>query len=142
MKTCPNCNELLGDAVDRCFNCGYNFSLKRVPTQEEVDNMEKQEKERKERKEQEAIRKEQLLKELNPIYEYKVVKVLDSDDGSVSQHILENTINTYAAQGWKLSQVFTNEIGKQGKTIGVGGFGESTNSTIDEIIIVFERRAV
>ena len=25
MKTCPNCNELVGDHVTTCFNCGWNF---------------------------------------------------------------------------------------------------------------------
>lgn len=26
MKTCPNCKELLGETVDRCFKCGYSFA--------------------------------------------------------------------------------------------------------------------
>ena len=25
MKECPNCKELLGDNVSRCFNCGWDF---------------------------------------------------------------------------------------------------------------------
>ncbi len=25
MKTCPNCGELLGNGVDSCFKCGYDF---------------------------------------------------------------------------------------------------------------------
>ena len=25
LKTCPNCNELVGDHVTTCFNCGWNF---------------------------------------------------------------------------------------------------------------------
>ena len=25
MKTCPNCKELVGDNVSKCFNCGWNF---------------------------------------------------------------------------------------------------------------------
>ena len=28
MKTCPQCNELLGENVDRCFKCGYTFKAK------------------------------------------------------------------------------------------------------------------
>ena len=35
MKTCPKCKELVGDNVDSCFNCNYNFILKRVPRKEE-----------------------------------------------------------------------------------------------------------
>lgn len=36
MKTCPQCKELVGDNVDSCFNCNYNFILKRVPSYEEI----------------------------------------------------------------------------------------------------------
>lgn len=36
MKTCPKCKELVGDNVDSCFNCNYNFILKRVPSYEEI----------------------------------------------------------------------------------------------------------
>lgn len=28
MKTCPICHELLGNSVDSCFHCGYNFITK------------------------------------------------------------------------------------------------------------------
>lgn len=28
MKTCPKCKELVGDNVESCFNCNYNFILK------------------------------------------------------------------------------------------------------------------
>lgn len=28
MKTCPQCNELLGENVDKCFKCGYVFKNK------------------------------------------------------------------------------------------------------------------
>jgi uncharacterized protein YbjQ (UPF0145 family) len=38
MKTCPNCNEILGDSVNDCFNCRYSFVYKRVITQEEARN--------------------------------------------------------------------------------------------------------
>lgn len=30
MKECPNCHELVGNSVKICFNCHYDFSLKRV----------------------------------------------------------------------------------------------------------------
>lgn len=36
MKTCPKCKELVGDNVESCFNCNYNFILKRVPSYEET----------------------------------------------------------------------------------------------------------
>ena len=30
MKECPNCKELVGDNVRVCFNCNYDFLLKKV----------------------------------------------------------------------------------------------------------------
>lgn len=35
MKTCPNCGELIGDNVDSCFKCKYDFRHRRVVSQEE-----------------------------------------------------------------------------------------------------------
>lgn len=35
MKTCPKCGELVGDNVQSCFNCHYDFALHRMPTAEE-----------------------------------------------------------------------------------------------------------
>ena len=32
MKECPNCKELIGDDVNVCFNCNYNFALQRIMT--------------------------------------------------------------------------------------------------------------
>ena len=36
MKTCPNCQELLGDNITRCFSCKYDFELGRVPNEEDM----------------------------------------------------------------------------------------------------------
>ena len=35
MKTCPKCKELIGDNVNECFKCHYNFSYGRIINQEE-----------------------------------------------------------------------------------------------------------
>ena len=35
MKNCPNCDELLGDSVEVCYACRYNYKLGRVLTMEE-----------------------------------------------------------------------------------------------------------
>lgn len=41
MKTCPECGELLGDSVETCFNCSYNFNLKRKLTKNEIEEKRK-----------------------------------------------------------------------------------------------------
>lgn len=30
MKTCPNCNEVVGDSAEQCFNCKYSFKYGRI----------------------------------------------------------------------------------------------------------------
>lgn len=42
MKTCPNCGELIGDSVDRCFNCNYSFKYKSVIKKEALQECRKQ----------------------------------------------------------------------------------------------------
>ncbi len=49
MKTCPNCNELLGNDVNTCFKCKYDFELGRVVTKEEKNSVQMKKK-RKEKK--------------------------------------------------------------------------------------------
>lgn len=65
MKNCPKCNELVGDTVETCFNCKYNFTLKRVITKEEIrikreiqeqSIAKKNEQSERERKEKEALK--------------------------------------------------------------------------------------
>ena len=36
MKTCPNCQEFVGDSASVCFNCNYDFDKNRVATNEEI----------------------------------------------------------------------------------------------------------
>ncbi len=65
MKTCPNCGELIGDSVDRCFNCNYSFKYKSVIEKEALQEYRKQaEKEIEElnrKREEENERKEAVI---------------------------------------------------------------------------------
>lgn len=45
----------------------------------------------------------------------------------------------YAMEGWKLHSVITNEIGKNISAVSIGGITGGTNTTVDEIILIFER---
>ena len=133
MKTCPNCKELVGDNVESCFNCNYNFVLKRVPGYEETVG-EKVAAEKKKREEE----REELIKSA-PHYEYTVARVLDNRDGSTNQTQLQSVLMEYAGDGWKLHSVITNELGKNSNSVGIGGMKSGTNASIDEILLIFER---
>ncbi len=52
MKTCPNCNELLGNDVNTCFKCKYDFELGRVVTKEEKKQRADEEKKKREEEKQ------------------------------------------------------------------------------------------
>ena len=108
MKTCPKCKELVGDNVDSCFNCNYNFILKRVPSYEETIEFQENIAAVKKKQEEERI---ELIKSA-PRYEYTTARIIDNADGSTNQMQLQSVLMEYANAGWKLHSVITNEIGK------------------------------
>ena len=94
MKNCPNCNELIGDSVEICFNCRYNFRLHRVESQEEREqykiNLQKEEEHRKRQLEKVEAEKQQMLLR-NPLYEYCTEYLFDGDNGVLAKHELDDT---------------------------------------------------
>ncbi len=132
MKTCPNCGELLGDSVNVCFSCKYNFQLRRVIMNEEEKRGLQQRK-----NEKEECKKNQLSK--NPLYEYQVVIVNNLETGEVNLEEMQQTLNYWSEAGWKLHSVFNNELGKTSSTIHLGFLGTNVNATIDQTVMIFER---
>lgn len=135
MKTCPKCKELVGDNVDSCFNCNYNFILKRMPSYEETIEFQENIAAVKKKQEEERI---ELIKSA-PRYEYTTARIIDNADGSTNQMQLQSVLMEYANAGWKLHSVITNEIGKNVSSVSIGGFTGGTNATMDEVILIFER---
>lgn len=135
MKTCPKCKELVGDDVDSCFNCNYNFILKRVPSYEETIEFQENIAAVKKKQEEERI---ELIKSA-PRYEYTTARIIDNADGSTNQMQLQSVLMEYANAGWKLHSVITNEIGKNVSSVSIGRFTGGTNATMDEVILIFER---
>lgn len=135
MKTCPKCKELVGDNVDSCFNCNYNFILKRVPSYEETIEFQENIAAVKKKQEEERI---ELIKSA-PRYEYTTARIIDNADGSTNQMQLQSVLMEYANAGWKLHSVITNEIGKNVSSVSTGRFTGGTNATMDEVILIFER---
>lgn len=153
MKTCPKCNELIGDSAENCFNCHYNFKFGRVLNQTEKNNIERLKQEEKnniERLKQEEknrlieiektrINSESEIREMNSEYEYIVVSLNDSKCGNLDIDRLSFILNEKAKQGWRLKNVLSNEIGVNSSSFGYGGISTGTNATIDQNILIFER---
>ena len=119
MKECPNCRELVGDNVDKCFKCGFDFITKTMPTDNSTSSDGAQQ------------NLKPSLYRLNNEYEYYVVTVNDLSTGEADTNTINYTLSEYAKKGWRLHTIYTNELGKDKNY--------STNATIDQTVIVFER---
>lgn len=69
------------------------------------------------------------------VVEYSVEVIQDNSCGGTNINRLSKTLREYSSNGWKLKSIFTNELGVN--SVSVGGFG--TNSTIDQVVLIFER---
>ena len=74
-------------------------------------------------------------KAINDRYEYAFETVMDRQDGSTEMPKVRSTINAYAAEGWRLHSIYTNELGKNQhhQVLSIG----TINATIEETILVF-----
>lgn len=77
--------------------------------------------------------------ECNDLYEYDVVTVHDSH-GRTDTNSLKKTLIRYSVQGWRLKTAFTNEIGSNMVGGAIVGVGIGSNSTSDEVVLIFERK--
>lgn len=142
MKECPKCHELLGDNVDQCFNCNYNFKLKKVVDNTELKRLREEAEERKQeslkiKEEVEENKNEQIRK--NALYEYKTIVINDLKDGTINEKSIQNALSDYSRDGWRLHSIFSNEVGKTTTSVTVNAFGSSINATIEQTVMIFER---
>ena len=140
MKKCPNCGELVGDSVSKCFNCFFDM------TNPEANKLAEQHRKEKERERQriaeenrikEIRKKEEKIFSINSMYEYDIVSIPDLQTGETNLIMMKSVITQYAQKGWRVHTIYTNEIGKEAHP---KPFGLVTiNATIDQTIILFER---
>ena len=77
---------------------------------------------------------------INDQYEYDVVVINDNRDGSINATQLEKELIQHSVFGWRLKNLLTNELGKSATGIGINGVSADTNATIDQLILIFERK--
>lgn len=75
----------------------------------------------------------------NDLYEYDVVTVTDRN-GRTNISNLKKALIRYSVQGWRLKSAFTNEIGTNMIGTAIVGVGVGSNSTSDEVVLIFERK--
>lgn len=82
---------------------------------------------------------------LDGYYEYKVLSLLDEvgffrkNSGKVDTYSMTEKLNELGIEGWHLVTAYSNELGKNALSGGVGGAMLGVNSTVDENILIFER---
>ena len=69
------------------------------------------------------------------LYEYKVISLIDKATGACDVDELEMLLNEYAAKGWRVKSVISNELGKN--ALAVMGIG--VNGVVDQVIVILER---
>lgn len=82
---------------------------------------------------------ENILK-INDQYEYEVVTVTDDSTGGTNLKHLQDVLTKYSMYGWKLKTMVTNELGKNSRVVSGTAVSSGVNSTIDQLILVFERK--
>lgn len=127
---------------------------KRPKTKEEYENdkleiIKENEKEFKLKLEEEILKNEETKKEkinnlkkngIEEYYEYTSLEIIDDDDGRVDVEYMISQINELALEGWKLISAFANELGKNTSSVGIYGFASGKNATIEQNILIFERK--
>lgn len=76
----------------------------------------------------------------NDLYEYEIESITDSNTGSINKGRLKDLLTKYASKGWRLKFALTNELGVNRSSFGYGGISTGTNATIDETLLIFERK--
>ena len=82
---------------------------------------------------------ENKVLELNDIFEYDIVSVLDMEHGGVDVERLSRVIASHASEGWRLVTTFANEIGHNSTMSDIEGVSVGINSTSDQNVLIFER---
>lgn len=71
--------------------------------------------------------------------EYSVDIVCDTNGGGTNVDALVRSLKRHEKLGYTLKQMITNELGENSYSVSVGGYSSGTNSTMDQIVLIYER---
>lgn len=116
----------------------YDTNLDKIYAEFEEEELEYEQKEREEMY-QEKIKKlkEKGYTEYN---EYTILNIFDDKNGLIDVDDMLEKMNDLALDGWKLVSTLTNELGKNTSSIGISGIVSGVNATIEQNILIFERK--
>lgn len=76
---------------------------------------------------------------INDLYEYDVDVVYDDINGNEDFPNLILSLTEHSTKGWRLVNMINNELGKTSESFSFRGFGTSTNATIEQTVLIYER---
>ena len=65
--------------------------------------------------------------------------IKDTKYGSSDIESLQEILSEHGRDGWRLVNTVTNEVGHNSSSTSFGGMTVGTNSTVDQLILIFER---
>lgn len=114
--------------------------------EKEQKQIEQQKREREEKNELFQERRRMLQSnDIDGYWEYKAISLLDqgglfsADSGRVNTVKMTSLLNDMGLDGWHLVTAYSNELGKNAFSGGMGGTMLGVNSTVDENVLIFER---
>jgi hypothetical protein len=72
-------------------------------------------------------------------YQYMTVSLVDDDSGALEPSQVADILNYHALNGWRLVSAYSNELGHNTTSGGIGGFSTGKNATIDQHVLILER---
>ncbi len=128
-----------------CSNTDLKKEIEVVNKRLEIEQEKKLAEEKRAAIEAQTKDKEKKIKSLhslgyNEYYEYTALTICDNSKGYTDVDLMVEKMNELALNGWRLVTAFTNELGKNSFSGGFGGISSGTNSTIEQNILLFERR--
>lgn len=145
------CGEINPDSSSFCQSCGNNKSTSEFNGQKHHNQQEQRsiqlEKLARERVQQQHASKMKNLTNMNldGYYEYKVLSLSDEsgffkkDSGKVDIISMTRILNELGIEGWHLVMAYSNQLGENALSGGIGRAMFGVNSTVDENILIFER---
>ena len=129
---CPKCGEILTEEMEGmgvCFYCGCNI-------QEMISEKLREQEARATQSKYRSAWFGEGPEDGKKYFQYKTVAIPDKADGRADVEAMEKSMNELGLEGWRLVNVFSNEIGKNSEYIGMY---RELNATIDETVLIFER---
>lgn len=126
--------QITSYAKVRTLSCVENIKSEVENIKSEIENFQEMQ-----AKTIELIRKEMFMQHF---MDYDVDIIGDKLNGGTRETFLKISLDVHSAKGWKLKDIFTNEKGTNKLGLSVGKIAPGSDTTVDQIVLIYERPMV